>query len=368
MNPMSRTDSHVQATVQRQGRELRGRLMVPITYTACSGGDLRVQLQLVADDSGSIGSGTHQIRISRLVEEREEDVAANEAATLSRRRPTTAKLAVVATLNIYPDPFSNVTQIVIPHRHFKGGGGGLYELEVVQAMTNNNSSSSNSSNDGIRGWDAARPADERLKQQLDVRWPVAKLSVTPESIGTYPEQPVTVIVEFPTAHQCSGNGVYFGRNKTKNNNNSNRKNKMANADLMTTTPTTLSTANSQDRRHRGDDEDGDAVSDDDDDNDLVEFWLELFYCGHEVYCDVHNVTRSQTLYAELLRGFPVKRVIQLRCELFGLAGHYVLKLRTANYSSSFIAPTAFIKVKYCYGGGGCTSDTRGFVPSSGDKT
>lgn len=87
---------------------------------------------------------------------------------------------------------------------------------------------------------------------------------------------------------------------------------------------------------------------------LPEFWIELFYCGHDIYCGLssstpppttgHNVT-TQTLYAELVRGFPRHRLIQLRCELFGLAGNYAVKLRAANSSSTFIGQTAFVKVR-----------------------
>lgn len=128
------------------------------------------------------------------------------------------------------------------------------------------------------------------------------MTVTPESIVTYPEHSVDVILEFPTA-QCGSDGNHS------------------------------------------------------EDVDLPEFWIEVFYCGHDVYCGsasvlssssigVHNATASPTLYAELVRGFPRHRLIQLRCELFGLAGNYAVKLRAANTSSTFIGQTAFIKVCY----------------------
>lgn len=128
------------------------------------------------------------------------------------------------------------------------------------------------------------------------------MMVVPESIVTYPEHSVDVIIEFPRV-QCELN-------------------------------------------------DNQAA-------DLPEFWLELFYCGHDVFCSTPNpnvadpinssnnsatTTRSPTLYAELVRGFPHHRLIQLRCELFGLAGNYAVKLRAAESSSTFITQTAFIKV------------------------
>lgn len=125
------------------------------------------------------------------------------------------------------------------------------------------------------------------------------MTVTPESIVTYPEHSVDVILEFPST-QCE--------------------------------------------------------ADENDTMDLPEFWIEVFYCGHDIYCStsptnsnrptpgVQNAT-SPTLYAELVRGFPRHRLIQLRCELFGLAGNYAVKLRAAKSSSTFIGQTAFIKVR-----------------------
>lgn len=133
------------------------------------------------------------------------------------------------------------------------------------------------------------------------RWPAVRMTVTPESIVTYPEHSVDVILEFPTV-QCEGGEEKYPE-----------------------------------------------------DLNLPEFWIELFYCGHDVFCaatstslsgkpnSLHNST-TPTLYAELVRGFPRHRLIQLRCELFGLAGNYAVKLRAANSSSTFIGQTAFIKV------------------------
>ena len=48
------------------------------------------------------------------------------------------------------------------------------------------------------------------------------------------------------------------------------------------------------------------------------------------------------LYTEEVQGFPAQRVITLRCEFFGLAGHYALRLKPFDPS----APTtsAYIKV------------------------
>lgn len=48
------------------------------------------------------------------------------------------------------------------------------------------------------------------------------------------------------------------------------------------------------------------------------------------------------LYSEEVRGFPVQKVVNLRCEFFGLAGHYALRLKPLDSG----APTtsAYIKV------------------------
>lgn len=155
----------------------------------------------------------------------------------------------IAIVDVLPDPRLNVTQITISCQHLLYGG--QYELEIV----GNDIHSTIIDNQ-----------DERLRQQLDVRWPMPKLSVTPESIGTYPQNPVDVILEFPGV-ECTISEV-----GVKN---------------------------------------------------VPEFWLELYYCGHNVYCDSANVTSSQVLYAEQVRGYPKARLVKLRCELFGLAGHYI---------------------------------------------
>lgn len=190
--------------------------------------------------------------------------------------PYTNDRTTVAILDVYPDPRLNVTQITVPCLHFLYGG--LYELEIVgneiQPITAEGSSSN---------------SDERLRQQMDVRWPVPKLDVTPESIGTYPQQPVDIILKFPGV-DCTV------------------------------------TAN--------------------DVSNVPEFWLELFYCGHNVYCDSTNVTTTaaQVLYSEQVRGYPKTRLVKLRCELFGLAGHYIVKLRPMAPVPASVSATAYIKV------------------------
>lgn len=200
---------------------------------------------------------------------------------------------IIAIVDVLPDPRLNVTQITVSCQHLLYGG--QYELEIVGNDIHSTIMDSQ---------------DERLRQQLDVRWPMPKLSVTPESIGkffyynwrsvkfiqhfcfatgTYPQNPVNVILEFPGV-ECT-----ISEEEVKN---------------------------------------------------VPEFWLELYYCGHNVYCDSTNVTSSQVLYAEQVRGYPKARLVKLRCELFGLAGHYIVKLRPTHPVQPIVSATAYVKVTF----------------------
>lgn len=221
--------------------------MVPPSYNAFSS-DLHVQLQ---SEIGTFQSSQEiRLHVTRLDDN---------------------KRTLVGTVDVYPDPRTNTTQITLPCQFFLRGG--IHELEIIG--TDLNSTIDN--------------YDERLRQQLDVRWPIPILSVTPESIGTYPQSPVDAILRFPSV-ECS--------------------------------------------------------LPDDQSVDLPEFWLELLYCGHNVYCDSSNVTQSQILYAEQVRGFPKTRIIKLRCELFGLAGHYIFKLRPTTMIPSAVSASAYIKADW----------------------
>lgn len=183
-------------------------------------------------------------------------------------------------VDVYPDPRLNTTQITVPCQQFLLGG--MYELELVRNELDDNENSAGHA-------DATTSAmyDERLRQQLDVRWPMPKLSVTPESIGTYPQQPVDVILEFPGVECVASHTQTIG---------------------------------------------------------VPEFWVELFYCGHEVFCDISNVTGALILFKEQVRGYPKAHLIKLSCELFGLAGHYVIKLRPVAPVSAQVMATAYVKV------------------------
>ncbi|XP_022827860.1 uncharacterized protein LOC111357406 isoform X3 [Spodoptera litura] len=126
--------------------------------------------------------------------------------------------------------------------------------------------------------------------KFDVMWPTANLDVTPEQIQTYPERQVMAILEFPR---------------------------------VVCTPIESS----------------------------ADFWLELLYCGHSsggaVLCDGKNTSsHAHVLYSEQMHGFPGRRTMTLRCELFGQAGDYALTLRPAAAAGPQDLATAFIKADW----------------------
>ncbi|PZC74223.1 hypothetical protein B5X24_HaOG208176 [Helicoverpa armigera] len=126
--------------------------------------------------------------------------------------------------------------------------------------------------------------------KFDVMWPTANLDVTPEQIQTYPERQVMALLEFPR---------------------------------VVCTPIESS----------------------------ADFWLELLYCGHSsggaVLCDGKNTSsHAHVLYSEQMHGFPGRRTMTLRCELFGQAGDYALTLRPAAAAGPQDLATAFIKADW----------------------
>lgn len=258
----------------------RGNLLTPQTYSPVNG-DLNVQLQYFSlaklktsqfnsDESVALSSEEDNFMKTTSApakQSNDDDVRLQVSRYIGTNRTT------VAILDVYPDPRLNITQITISCLNFLFGG--TYELEIV------------GSNDVDEGANTFDNGDERLRQQLDVRWPQPKLSVTPEMIGTYPQQPVDVILEFPGV-ECIVPHTQL--------------------------------------------------------DSVPEFWLELYYCGHEVYCDSANVSSSQVLYAEQIRGYPKARLLKLSCELFGLAGHYVVKLRPTGAVAASVSATAYIQV------------------------
>lgn len=236
----------------------RGSLLTPPTYSPIDG-DLHVQLHYLNPDLVPQPDNT--------------EVTAFHDVRLQVSRFDGLNRTTIGFIDVYPDPRLNTTQISVQCQNFLMGG--IYELEIV-------------ANDVAPvGGDRNGGQDERLRQQLDVRWPTPKISVTPESVGTYPQQPVDVILEFPGV-EC-------------------------------VVPHTQTTG-------------------------IPEFWVELLYCGHDVYCDMANVSGSLILFKEQVRGYPKAHLIKLSCELFGLAGHYVVKLRPVAPVATQVMATAYIKV------------------------
>lgn len=119
--------------------------MVPTSYTS-GNADLHVQLH-----SAPLLESQKPMQDLRLQVTRLDD----------------ATRTIIAIVDVLPDPRLNVTQITVSCQHLLYGG--QYELEIVGNDIHSTIMESQ---------------DERLRQQLDVRWPMPKLSVTPESIGT----------------------------------------------------------------------------------------------------------------------------------------------------------------------------------------
>ncbi len=120
-------------------------MLVPPSYTS-GNGDLHVQLHYSQLTEIPRPAQDLRLQVTRL-----EDSART----------------IIAIVDVLPDPRLNVTQITVACQHLLYGG--QYELEIV----------GNDIHSTILDGQ-----DERLRQQLDVRWPMPKLSVTPESIGT----------------------------------------------------------------------------------------------------------------------------------------------------------------------------------------
>lgn len=137
-----------------------------------------------------------------------------------------------------------------------------------------------------------------VAQDLDVRWPTARLSLQPEHAQTYPEVPVMASLEFSRTTCTAAAGTV-----------------------------------------------------------IPELWLELLYCGHSPTGCANNNTQVlltvavlfkgnfsspssgvmilvclwlclQVVFSQQVLGYPMRRDLTLKCELFGLAGHYVLTLRS----------------------------------------
>uniref|UniRef100_A0A182YHM6 Uncharacterized protein n=1 Tax=Anopheles stephensi TaxID=30069 RepID=A0A182YHM6_ANOST len=142
--------------------------------------------------------------------------------------------------------------------------GGHYELAVLEE---------NASHTRL-----GQVMDERLRQPLEVSWPSVRLAIVPNRTDTYPELKIQGLLEFREV-RCQ------------------------------LPPQTV------------------------DSLDLPELWLELFYCGKSIESCSHGnssqpFSQAQILYTEQVRGLPPSRVVDFRCDHFGLAGYYGLHLKS----------------------------------------
>nr|XP_023026776.1 uncharacterized protein LOC111514755 [Leptinotarsa decemlineata] len=191
----------------------------------------------------------------------------------------------LTTFPVYPEAGAlakNTTIVKIPCGYFSRGGQ-YYVLVKKQPIGSKNITKLSQQDESV------------IRRSLDVRWPMPQLSLTPENLQTYPERPVMAILEFPE---------------------------------VVCPPVADSPASA-----------------------IPEFWLELHYCGQSLLtCDNTVFPKFngsvQGLYSEQVRGFPGRRVLTLRCELFGLAGHYALVLRPTTPSLELPHTAAYVKVDW----------------------
>ncbi|XP_043281584.1 uncharacterized protein gogo isoform X2 [Venturia canescens] len=128
----------------------------------------------------------------------------------------------------------------------------------------------------------------QMRTTLDVRWPTPSLTLEPQHFNTYPGQPVLATLEYTGISCAPVKGI----------------------------PVTT-------------------------------YSLQLIYCGSSVLsCDPRNKSHVQMLYSEEVLGFPEQRILSLRCEFFGLAGHYALRLKPSSANSSAPTTSAYIKVEW----------------------
>lgn len=183
----------------------------------------------------------------------------------------TATFLNIAHINFYTDDQSNSTRISVPCAFFTRAGTYILHVEGNELNTT-----------------LAANRSHHLEHKLDVRWPNAKLSVTHETIETYPSEAVNAVIEFPE-YLCQVDTSKF--------------------------------------------------------EEVPTFQLELTFCGmYNVNCDSHSVPPNATFPIQLIYGIEKSRVIALNCEYFGLAGNYVLRLRPLPPLDASLEATAYIEV------------------------
>ncbi|CAG9769137.1 unnamed protein product [Ceutorhynchus assimilis] len=192
----------------------------------------------------------------------------------------------LTTFPVYPEASAlnkNLTLVKVQCGYFSKGGQYYVQIKKQPIIGVNSTESTDS---------------ETITKVIDVRWPMPQLTVTPENLKTYPENPVTSILTFPDVECLPVKG----------------------------TPPSA----------------------------LPEFWLELHYCGHSLlncgdgtsFEQNTNKSNHQILYSEQVRGLPGRSVFPLRCELFGLSGHYSIFLKPTSSDPAIPRTSAYVKVDW----------------------
>ncbi|XP_011869419.1 PREDICTED: uncharacterized protein LOC105562883 isoform X2 [Vollenhovia emeryi] len=127
-----------------------------------------------------------------------------------------------------------------------------------------------------------------MSSALDVKWPTPSLLLESQHFGTYPSQPVIATIKYSGISCVPANGVP-----------------------------------------------------------VAAYILQLIYCGTTAAaCDPQNNGRMQVLYYEEINGFTSPKIVKLKCEFFGLAGNYALRLKASDVNPSAPTTSAYIKVEW----------------------
>ncbi|XP_012541102.1 uncharacterized protein LOC105839373 isoform X2 [Monomorium pharaonis] len=127
-----------------------------------------------------------------------------------------------------------------------------------------------------------------MSSALDVKWPTPSLLLESQHFGTYPSQPVIATIKYNGISCVPANGVP-----------------------------------------------------------VAAYILQLIYCGTTAAaCDPQNNGRMQVLYYEEINGFTSPKIVKLKCEFFGLAGNYALRLKASDVNPSAPTISAYIKVEW----------------------
>ncbi|KAL0109016.1 hypothetical protein PUN28_014247 [Cardiocondyla obscurior] len=127
-----------------------------------------------------------------------------------------------------------------------------------------------------------------MSSALDVKWPTPSLLLESQHFGTYPNRSVIATIKYNGISCIPANGVP-----------------------------------------------------------VAAYILQLIYCGTTAAaCDPQNNGRMQVLYYEEINGFASPKVVKLKCEFFGLAGNYALRLKASEVNPSAPTTSAYIKVEW----------------------